>query len=436
MTAWMLYATLLSVLFGLAALALERAGTLFRFAVRWVWCLALAAGVILPLLPRGSAASPTTAPNPSRLDAAELLRLPGAAIERAGISAGSADLLLGVLWIAGSTGVLLWLGSCAWKLRRERAGWNRQVIDGIPVLVSENLGPAVLGPIGTAIVIPRWLLAVPAESRRLALEHERSHLAARDATLIWAATVAVVAMPWNPALWWQLARLRAAIELDCDRRVLAAGVPARRYAELLLQLAGPSRRWLLRPTLSQPDTVLGRRVLAMIGTRVRFRFFQGIALAVTSVALVLLACQAEPPQAPSLTSQSSPAPASQSVTESGQSREPNTTVNPIGAPSLTTFIRGKPRLVLGRPVSLTRKGTGEDTLVIRVRCAESCGVVSDPASREPLFIVDDVIQDRRPDLKALEGKIESIEVVKGALAARLYGNRGSNGVIVITTKKR
>ena len=29
-------------------------------------------------------------------------------------------------------------------------------------------------------------------------------------------------MPWNLALWWQLRRLRLAVEMDCDNRVVAA----------------------------------------------------------------------------------------------------------------------------------------------------------------------------------------------------------------------
>jgi hypothetical protein len=429
MIAWMLYATLLSVLIGLAALALERAGTLFRLPVRWVWCLALAAGVILPLLPRESSV-PEVEAGVSRLDAAELLQLPGAAIERAGLSLPSVNFVLGVAWVAASFGFLLWLAWCAWKLRRESAGWNREVVDGTPVLVSENLGPAVLGPTGTAIVIPRWLLSAPAESRRLALEHERSHLAARDATLGWAATVAVIAMPWNLALWWVLARLRAAIELDCDRRVLEAGAPARRYAELLLQLAGPSRRWLLRPTLSQPETVLGKRILAMMGTRARFRILQAFGLAAVSVTLVLLACQTEAPQAPSATSQTSQAPDPDTVAEGGKSPAPYS-----GPSDLASMIKSKPRMVWG-PAPPLRVEKAKDDLVIRLNCAQSCAVTSDPAIREPLFLVDGVIQNRHPDLKALEGRIELIEVLKGPAARVEYGDRGSNGVIVIFTKKR
>jgi hypothetical protein len=44
-------------------------------------------------------------------------------------------------------------------------------------------------------------------------------------------------MPWNPALWWQLSRLRLAIELDCDARVIArkAG-DAIAYSRLLVSV--------------------------------------------------------------------------------------------------------------------------------------------------------------------------------------------------------
>lgn len=53
--------------------------------------------------------------------------------------------------------------------------------------------------------------------------------------------------------------------------------------------------------------------------------------------------------------------------------------------------------------------------------------------QEPLYIVDGVIlQGPLPDLNSLD--IESVEVVKGAAGASLYGARAGNGVIQITTK--
>ncbi|MDR2057306.1 MAG: TonB-dependent receptor [Dysgonamonadaceae bacterium] len=56
------------------------------------------------------------------------------------------------------------------------------------------------------------------------------------------------------------------------------------------------------------------------------------------------------------------------------------------------------------------------------------------ASNNPLYVVDGVPYDGA--LNAINSQdIESITVLKDASAATLYGNRGSNGVILITTKK-
>jgi TonB-dependent SusC/RagA subfamily outer membrane receptor len=55
----------------------------------------------------------------------------------------------------------------------------------------------------------------------------------------------------------------------------------------------------------------------------------------------------------------------------------------------------------------------------------------------PLFIVDDIIQWGRTadELDIDPAEIESIEVLKGAASAALYGSRGANGVISIRTKR-
>ena len=76
--------------------------------------------------------------------------------------------------------------------------------------------------------------------------------------------------------------------------------------------------------------------------------------------------------------------------------------------------------------------TGEPgaTTSIRIR-----GTRSISASNEPLIIVDGVI-DGIHDLNDINSAdIESISVLKDASSTAIYGARGSNGVIVITTKK-
>lgn len=51
----------------------------------------------------------------------------------------------------------------------------------------------------------------------------------------------------------------------------------------------------------------------------------------------------------------------------------------------------------------------------------------------PVFVVDGVILPNIDYLNAAD--IESIEVLKDASATAIYGSRGANGVIIVTTKR-
>src|SRR5690606_36406073 len=85
-------------------------------------------------------------------------------------------------------------------------------------------------------VVPAWVLELDAELRGLLLRHERAHAAAGDPRVLLAGLFLVAAMPWNPIVWLQLIRLRNAIELDCDARVLSAGADPERYGSLLIEV--------------------------------------------------------------------------------------------------------------------------------------------------------------------------------------------------------
>ncbi|MDR1154930.1 MAG: TonB-dependent receptor [Bacteroidales bacterium] len=56
------------------------------------------------------------------------------------------------------------------------------------------------------------------------------------------------------------------------------------------------------------------------------------------------------------------------------------------------------------------------------------------ASNDPLYVVDGIPISTAPNLIP-PGDIESIDVLKDASATAIYGSRGANGVIIITTKK-
>lgn len=67
---------------------------------------------------------------------------------------------------------------------------------------------------------------------------------------------------------------------------------------------------------------------------------------------------------------------------------------------------------------------------VRVR-----GTTSINKSSDPLYVIDGIISS-----SGLDGlnpsDIQSMEVLKDASSTAIYGSRGSNGVILITTKRR
>lgn len=70
-----------------------------------------------------------------------------------------------------------------------------------------------------------------------------------------------------------------------------------------------------------------------------------------------------------------------------------------------------------------------NNVMVRVR-----GVGSVTAGNDPLYIVDGVpMENGLGNINSND--IESLEVLKDASAAAIYGSRGSNGVVIITTKK-
>ena len=100
--------------------------------------------------------------------------------------------------------------------------------------------------------------------RRLMIAHEREHLAAHDGRAVTMALCAIALMPWNVALWQLVRRLRLAVELDCDSRVLRATPDVKQYGVLLLEVARhtPTGSAMVAALVERPSA-LRRRIEAM-----------------------------------------------------------------------------------------------------------------------------------------------------------------------------
>ncbi|TRW24732.1 TonB-dependent receptor [Flavobacterium zepuense] len=78
-------------------------------------------------------------------------------------------------------------------------------------------------------------------------------------------------------------------------------------------------------------------------------------------------------------------------------------------------------------VSVQSSGEPGGFVNIKIRGITSFG------NNNPLFVIDGMIVDNPYDFNP--GEIESMQVLKDATAAAIYGVRGANGVVIITTKK-
>ena len=80
-------------------------------------------------------------------------------------------------------------------------------------------------------------------------------------------------------------------------------------------------------------------------------------------------------------------------------------------------------------MTITMDGSPSGTGTVRIR-----GIGSFNSSRDPLYVIDGIPTNQT--LNSLNvNDIESMQVLKDAASASIYGSRAANGVIIITTKK-
>lgn len=367
--------------------------------------------------------------------------------------------------------VVLWSGTSAAIFVLSLLGYRRIVrrvrrfprveLAGVEVSVGSGIGPAVVGLAPSQIVVPRWLMTRPSHEQRMAIMHEVEHIRAADPWVLVVACGAATLMPWNPALWYALSRLRLAVEIDCDRRVLRRGISSVSYGTLLIDLSVLSRPLpALVPAFPGTTSHLERRLLAMTETTTRFKRVRRFAGGFIAATVLVGACETRLPTSAEVEAMDAEAVEKQVVT-----------AGIFDATGAEFFVDGKsvtPAAARAIPASMIASVEGQkaardrsaaihittvpviaaDSVVV-VRPIDSV-VVARPArarvSAEDqeapartfsgLLIIDGVITDGGALARLDPARIESVDVIKGAAAARSYSDpRARNGVIRVKTKR-
>jgi beta-lactamase regulating signal transducer with metallopeptidase domain len=274
--AWMAYATLIGALIAAGAFALDALALRRGLPTRFIWVIALLVVVVTPLLvgrraPRPSSRPHTAAPAPAVATQTSSNAVTPASPPRdvrfrvrALVLLLKIDPYLERAWFAGSMLYALVLLRATIALRRRRREWQSTDIDGERVLVSVDTGPAVVGVVRPRIVLPQWALSMDPSARAVMLRHEVEHVTARDSIMLGVAMLTITFFPWNAAVWAIARRLRLAIEIDCDRRVVGAIGDAAEYGQLLLTVGALRRTpFLFVASLAERHGFLEQRIKAM-----------------------------------------------------------------------------------------------------------------------------------------------------------------------------
>ena len=405
MIAWMAYAALVGVIVAVGGLALERLAAATGRPRRIAWLAALTLAVAIPLTGGwGTTAEPpvdTVVAESGAVDGAVVMAL-WSAIPALPVPQGRATGRIALLaWAAGSLAVLAALSGVLILVARGRRRWHPRRVHGAEVYVSRRFGPALVGIVRPKVVIPAWVMELRPGARDAIIRHETEHARARDHLVLLCGGLVAAAFPWSPAIWWMYRRLRAAVELDCDQRVLASGIGVAEYGDVLLGAGCRSRgRWSISPAMGQPESLLERRLKTMSETGRKLNGGYAVLLAAAAGGAVVVACDTPVP----------------------------------------TEVREAFAEVTAEEEARGTDADQEDW-VVRFLGAGAFG--SQPA---PLLYVDGVRIQSETDLFSMDGlvadvetgqvrkfaeSIERVEVLKGSEAAKLYGEEAAGGVIQI-----
>jgi beta-lactamase regulating signal transducer with metallopeptidase domain len=279
------YAIAVTLLIGLAAASIERFLAELGRPRRLAWLAAYVVAVVFPLVSLLLAEAPPTE-----------VALASSAASAAAPAPIDWDAVLLRLWAAATA--LLALGyAAAWiRLTLLAKRWPQVANGEAPIVLADDVGPAVLGVFRPCIVLPHWLASAPEVVRNTVVAHELEHIAARDQACIVTAQLVTVLLPWNLPLWWFARRLRLGIELDCDARVLRRGVDAEHYADVLLlvgQRRSPSP--YLAAALIEPATQLERRIRIMLTPAKTGAPLRAASAAALALGIAACAARVEPP---------------------------------------------------------------------------------------------------------------------------------------------
>ncbi len=172
-----------------------------------------------------------------------LISVPASAVAGSGASGVASGIsnwpmALVAIWALGTLAMSIRaVGGLMMLLLIRRRSVYFQAGDGAEVRIADVNTPLTCGVMRPLILLPTNARDWTYLRLRAVLLHESAHVRRRDCMAKYIAQGSRAFLWWNPLAWMLVARLNHEQELACDDAVLSAGVAARTYATILLDVA-------------------------------------------------------------------------------------------------------------------------------------------------------------------------------------------------------
>ncbi len=344
MTDWILWSLMFATLVAVSALAAERIAAQHALPRRFIWMVAI---LVIAFVPTALAVRPVNSLPVDATTSVEAVR--GSSVTMFELTRNSATVALPPaqlidappdvdlwslrIWVMLSVAVFCTFAYSTIALKRKSARWLEVDLKLCRALIANDVGPAVIGFLRPRVVVPQWALHVPESARQMILHHEVEHLRARDPQALFASGIPLIALPWNLPLWWIVRRMRVAMELDCDARVVRRLGQSYEYGQVLLAVGERHIRSIpLAASMTGRRSLLEWRIKAMTMKKPRRPLLASIPFAAFAFVALTAATRVSPP-APLVSIASASASASDVVADPVVTQDPAPLVVATPAPT-------------------------------------------------------------------------------------------------------
>ena len=287
--------------------------------------------------------------------------------------------------------------------RMTRSGARRELGEGVVLTVVDKLA--------TPFSWFRNVVVAKSDAEQnldLILEHELAHVRLRHSWDVLAVDIALCVWWFNPALWLLRRELQSLHEYQADDAVLRKGIDAKTYQILLIKRAVGSRLHSVANCLNHSNL---KNRITMMCKKTSSRWSAAKLLLILPLVALSLAATATTVYVPK---------------EQNKGNE-----NFVNEQVVDLDRQGNPQ---EPQKQLTKNAKFEkgDTIEMKSATGESVWVRYFGDGSSVLVLIDGK-EGRMEDLKVED--IDSFTVIKNDEALKAYGEKGKNGVILITTKK-